>query len=109
MGKRVTRKEVITKKKTTKKKNEELGFRIVINNNGRKKTIKKENKKVIERFSRKTEPKKKINKKEPKSSKKEVKQELDNQQCVDAIFEKIKHDLISSEILFSSIFDNRFI
>ena len=90
MGKRVTRKEVITEKKTTKKKNEELGFRIVINNNGRKKTIKKENKKVIERFSRKTEPKKKINKKEPKSSKKEVKQELDNQQCVDAIFEKIK-------------------
>ena len=90
MGKRVTRKEVITKKKTTKKKNEELGFRIVINNNGRKKTIKKENKKVIERLSRKTEPKKKINKKEPKSSKKEVKQELDNQQCVDAIFEKIK-------------------
>ena len=93
MGKRVTRKEVITKKKTTKKRNEELGFRIVINNNGRKKTTKKENKKVIERTkrSRKSEPKKAI-KKAPKSSKKEVKkkEEIDDQQCVEAIFEKIK-------------------
>ena len=94
MGKRVTRKEVITKKKkTTKKRNDELGFRIVINNNGRKKTTKKENKKVIERTkrSRKSEPKKAI-KKAPKSSNKEVKkkEEIDDQQCVEAIFEKIK-------------------
>ena len=94
MGKRVTRKEVITKKKkTTKKRNDELGFRIVINNNGRKKTTKKENKKVIERTkrSRKSEPKKAI-KKAPKSSNKEVKkkEEIDDQQCVEAIFDKIK-------------------